>query len=251
MLSVGEWRRRILEYFMARGNHQFRCSTKEKIFDFFGSNTDANTDIAFATLLQNGLIITANSKGKKYYTIDFEKSNEIHRILIEESDEEKFEMIQPHEEEFKELTLVFTSASNKRNPRQGVYYYCVKQDDHSYWVVLLKSRIIGKAKRLILGSFNDASSRILKIWSSTMLVSEESNDGKFIRKQVEDIEKACGNNRQPSKAAFDVFEKIGLIKVVGKKGNSPIYIRTGIKPPIHNLDTIFAEDDKKGVVIKG
>ena len=238
--SVADWRKRILEYFIAGKSNRIRCSTKEKIFEFFGKHVDPNTDIAFSSLLQNELIIHAESSGKKFYTIDTEKIEKIKKIIVEESDEEKYEMIQPQKEEFEGLTLLFTTASDRRKPKNGVYYYCVKQDDHSYWIVLLKTQILGKARRLILGSFNDANSRIMKMWSATMVISEESNkDGKFIRKQVEDVETACGNNRQPSKAAFDIFVKTGLLKKVGKKGNSPIYEITGQKPPIENLDKYF------------
>jgi len=246
--SVADWRKRILEYFVARGNHVMRCSTKEKIFGFFGDHVDANTDIAFVTLLQNELIIQAESNGKKFYTIDFEKTSEIRKIIIEESDEEKYEMIQPQEEEFNGLTLLFTTASDRRKQKSGVYYYCVKQDDHSSWVVLLKSQILGNAKRLILGSFNDANSRIMKIWNATMIISEENKDGKFIRKQVEDVEKACGNNRQPSKAAFDIFVRTGLLKIIGKKGVSPIYEITGQKPPVENLDKYFKKIAEQRIV---
>lgn len=247
--SVADWRKRILEYFEVRGNHKIRCSTKEKIFGFFGDHVDANTDIAFATLLQNKLIIQAKSNGKKFYTIDFEKTSEIRKIIVEESDEEKYEMIQPQEEEFNDLTLLFTTANERRRPKQGVYYYCVKKDDHSYWIVLLKTQILGNAKRLILGSFNDANSRIMKIWNAAIGISGESNDnGKFIRKEVEDVEKACGNNRQPSKAAFDIFIKTGLIKIVGKKGNSPIYIVTGQKPPVENLDKYFEKITEQSLI---
>jgi hypothetical protein len=47
------------------------------------------------------------------------------------------------------------------------------------------------------------------------------------------------NNRQPSKAAFDIFKKIELTKVVGIKGRSEIYELTGHKPEIQNLDSFF------------
>ena len=114
--------------------------------------------------------------------------------------------------------------------------------------MLLKTQILGNAKRLILGSFNDANSRIMKIWDATLVISEESNEnGKFIRKQVEDVEKACGNNRQPSKAAFDIFVKTGLLKIIGKKGNSPIYAVTGQKPPVENLDKYFEKITEQSI----
>jgi len=240
--SVAEWRRRILMYFVASGNHQIRASTKKRIFASFGTHKDENTEVAFNTLLESKLIIQLESKGKKFYTIDFDRIRQIKQIVIQEIDEEKFEMIQPHPEEFKGLKLVFTSASERKNPRQGAYYYCVKENDNSIWAVLLKTRILGKATKINLGSFNDANSKISKIWNAVLIVSDMSKDGIFIRKRIEEQEpKACGNNRQPSKAAIDIFVKTGLLKVVDIKGLSIIYKRTGIKPTVQNLDAFFAE----------
>ena len=64
---------------------------------------------------------------------------------------------------------------------------------------------VGKAYRIILGSFKDPQSRIDRIWKATTKIGKANPDG-FRRKQVENIEQeACGNNRLPSKAAFDVF----------------------------------------------
>ena len=247
MLSVTEWRKRILEYFAARGNHIYRASTQEKIFQNFGSHIDANTYIAFATLLQSNLIENITSGKKTFYTLNIEKLEEVRRIIVEESDEEKCEIIQPQESEFDGLTLVFTSATERKQPRQGGYYYCVKKNDHSYWIVLLKTKILGNANRIKMGSFNDAQSRISRIWNAILVTSNEKKDGKFIRKDIEDLEpKACGNNRQPSKAAFDIFVKTGLIRIVERKGHSPVYVRTGEKPSISNLDVIFTEQKLNG-----
>jgi len=240
--SIAEWRRRFLTYFVASGNHQIRASTKKKIFASFGTHVDKNTDIAFNTLFDDGLLIQADSKGKKFYTVDFDKIREIKRIIIHELDEEKYEMIQPPPEEFDGLKLVFTSASERKNPRQGAYYYCVKENDNRYWVVLLKTRIIGKATKINLGSFDNANSKITKIWDAVLIVSQLSKDGTFIRKRIEEQDPiACGNNRQPSKAAMDIFEKTGLLEIVDIKGLSIIYQRTGMKPTVHNLEAFFTD----------
>lgn len=94
-------------------------------------------------------------------------------------------------------------------------------------------------------AFNDPNSRISKIWHATIRAAKESPDGNFNRKRIEDLEpRACGNNRQPSKAAFDIFRKSGLIETVGRKGNSEFYKLSGEKPKIQNLDTLFAESSK-------
>ncbi|MGB6462758.1 MAG: hypothetical protein WBF38_00845 [Nitrosotalea sp.] len=252
MRSVIEWRRRILEYLGARGNHQYRATTKEKIFAFFGDNIDDNTYIAFTTLLQDNLVITCNSGKKEFYTLDFSKVKEIGHIIFEEINEEKMEMVQPDKNEMEGLEIVFSSTSDKKNPRQGMYYYCVKKDDHADWIALQKTKILGKAKRIILGSLNHANSWISKIWAATLTISEQNADGKFNRKEIEDFDpKSCGNNRQRSKAAFDIFERFGLIKVVGKRRNSVLYERTSLKPTVHNLEEFFTRESEnnKGLTL--
>ena len=252
MRNVTEWRRRLLEYFGARDNHQFRASTKERIFATFGENVDENAHIAFTTLLQDKLIIKTHSGKKEFYTLDFTRSKEIGHIIFEEINEEKMEMVQPQKDEFDGLILVFSSTSEKKNPRQGMYYYCVKKDDHSDWIALQKTKIIERAKRIILGSFNSANSWVSMIWNAVLVVSDQTSDKKFIRKEIEDFDpKACGNNRQRSKAAFDIFEKAGLIKPVGKRRNAMLYERTGLKPTIHNLEEFFVREsaNNRGLTI--
>lgn len=253
MRSVIEWRRRILEYLGARGNHQFRASTKEKIFASFGENIDEYAHVAFTTLVQDGLIIKSKSGRKEFYTLDFTRSKEIGHIIFEEINEEKMEMVQPQKDEFEGLVLVFSSTGEKKNPRQGLYYYCVKKEDHSDWIALQKTKIIERAKRIILGSFNHANSWVSMIWAAVLVISEQNQDGKFIRKDIEDFDpKACGNNRQRSKAAFDIFEKAGLIKPIGKRRNAILYQRTGLKPTIHNLEEFFAREsvNNKAITIQ-
>lgn len=245
MRSVIEWRRRILEYLGANGNHQMRATTKEIIFATFGDHVDANTHIAFTTLLQDNLIIKTTSGKKEFYTFDFSKSKEIGHIIFEEINEEKMEMVQPQKDEFDGLALVFSSTSEKKNPRQGLYYYCVKKGDHTDWIALQKTKIIARAKRIVLGSFNHPNSWISMIWVAVLTISEQNADKKFNRKEIEDFDpKACGNNRQRSKAAFDIFERFGLIKPVGKRRNSILYERTDLKPTVHNLEEFFIRESE-------
>ncbi len=64
----------------------------------------------------------------------------------------------------------------------------------------------------------------MKIWRATLKVSKINKDKSFIRKWVENIEqKACGNNRLPSKSAFQIFVHLGWLQVTGKKGNINYY----------------------------
>ena len=237
-----------MECLAAGRNHPLRASSKEKILRNFGFHVDQNTDIAFLSLIRDELVVIVELKNSKYYTINFDQAVEIRRIISDVSNEEKFEIIQPSEEEFQGLNLMFQTESGRDFPNQGIYYYCTKKDDDSNWVVLLKTKVLGKAGRISLGSFNDSNSRISKIWHATVTAANESKDGTFNRKKVEDLEpKACGNNRQPSKAAFDIFKKSELIKKIDMRGNSEIYMLGIAKPQVQNLDSIFIESVKTKV----
>lgn len=170
------------------------------------------------------------SNGDDYYTIDlFDRLTEIKGILDEENLDTDSEMMKPDESETAGLKHIFTTKSYREYPKQSTYYYYVKEEDDSYWICLIKTKPHEKASKIILGSLKDPSSRIYRIWQATKTVSSTTDEGWFRRKQVEDIEqKACGNNRLPSKAAFDVFiYKKWLVSE--KRGRSTYYNMKTIK----------------------
>ncbi len=82
-----------------------------------------------------------------------------------------------------------------------------------------------------------------------MKVGKENTDG-FRRKQVENIEQeACGNNRLPSKAAFDIFVfKKWLIEE--KKGKSIFYKLNTITSKKEETSTKNESENQKQVTDK-
>jgi len=94
--------------------------------------------------------------------------------------------------------------------------------------------------KIILGSFNDANSRISRIWRATRQATRCEPDGKLILRWIEDIEQeACRNNRMPFGAAFRLFKHLKLIELVETKGKSEFYKLTGTEPNRDNLDEFF------------
>lgn len=102
-----------------------------------------------------------------------------------------------------------------------------------------KTKPNNRASRIILRSLKDPDSRITKIWNATLQAASNADNEPFIRKRVEDIEpKACGNNRLPSKAAFDIFVyKKWLTKVL--KGKKTLYKVNTIK----SKKDVFEDDE--------
>lgn len=226
MQQISEWKQRIISYLAARsgGYEAYRASGKGEIFRNFGTHVDPNADIAFLELLQEKIIMHVNSGLKSYYVLDFvDKREEIRRILRGETENGKAELVQPDESETNGLKLIFTKSADPKLLHRGNYYYYVKESDESFWVVLQKTQINTPAYRIVLGSEKDESSRICRIWKTAVEIGKE-NSYLVIRKQVEDKnQKACGNNRLPSKAAFDIFMHKGWLSEVSKKGRTITY----------------------------
>lgn len=224
MISIEEWRRRILRYFVDRSFYSaYRVTRKEEVLESFGSHLDENAYVAFLSLEQEGLILHYTSNGDDYYTIDiYDKKEQVTKIVEDEDLDTKSEMMQPDESETENFEHKFTTRGFRTYPSQSSYYHYTKKDDDSDWITLHKTKPKGKAYRIILGSLKDPESRISRIWKATLKIGQDNPDG-FRRKQIENIEQeACGNNRLPSKAAFDVFVfKKWLIEE--KRGKSIFY----------------------------
>ena len=74
------------------------------------------------------------------------------------------------------------------------------------------------------------------------MVSKLANNEEFVRKKVEDIEQAaCGNNRIPSKCAFDVFVHEGFLTITGQKRLSKKYKVNLVK----NKNDVFDDEDQR------
>lgn len=232
MIDVEEWKKRILQFFVDRSGYGrvYRVTKKDEVLDSFGSHKDTNTYIAWVQLETEGLILHYDSGGDDFYTIDFfDKQDQISRIIDNEELDTKSEIMQPDESEVEGLEYHFTEKGFRTYPEQSRYYYYTQKDDESYWICLHKTKPRGKAHRIILGSLKDKNSRITNIWNATLQAAKEANGEPFVRKRVEDIDpKNCGNNRLPSKAAFDVFSyKKWLTKIT--KGKKTLYQLNTVK----------------------
>ena len=241
MISIDEWKKRILQFFVDRSGfgRVYRVTRKDEVLDSFASHKDTNTYIAWVQLETEGLILHYTSNGDDYYTIDFfDKQDEITRIIDNDELDSKSDIMQPDESETEGLEYHFVEKGFRAYPEQSRYYYYTKTDDESFWICLHKTKPNNRASRIILGSLKDSGSRITRIWKATLQAALDAQDEPFIRKRVEDIEpKACGNNRLPSKAAFDVFTyKKWLARVT--KGKKTFYQINKVKSK-----TIISEKD--------
>ena len=246
VLSIIFWKQRILEYLVARSRHiVYKTSFENEMERQYSRFIDENYYMALQEL-KNEQILNERNVGGYHETSLYiiQKKDKIRYYLRMTPNDVRVEIIQPSPEELKGLEVVFDSSSERKYPNQGLYYYCKKTSVPNFWVVLIKHSPNKKATKVILGSELDDSSRISKIKKATKLVSKLATDGEFVRKNVEDIEQAaCGNNRIPSKCAFDVFVHEGFLIITGQKGLSKKYKLNTIKKKIDTFD----DDEQRNI----
>lgn len=235
MLTVAFWKQRILEYLVARSRYvAYKTTLEGEIERQYAGSINTNYYAAWEELKEEGILCERNVLGYPQASLYLvQKKDKIRYYLRLSPCDMRAKIIRPTPEELKGLKIIFDSSSERKYPNQGIYYYCKKTDNPNFWVVLIKHAPNKKATKVILGSQLDDSSRISKIKRATKLVSRLSGHAEFIRKNVEDIEQAaCGNNRIPSKCAFDVFVHEGFLVITGQHGLSKTYKLATIKKKV-------------------
>lgn len=234
--------------------HVYRLLTKEDLFSNFVNHIDLNTVHAFHSLIADKLIIEIKKNGTSFYCLNiFEKAEQIRAEINGKKQKIIIDVDQPLDKEFDELDFVFPTEANRAVPNRGKYYHCTKKADKTYWITLVKPKGNSKARRLVLGSINDPKSRLSRIEAAVKMVAQRSRYGYVIKKHVEDIEpKACGNQRQYSKAAFDILEFLKRIEAIGSKERRIIIyreVKEAYQTPLPTVrqirfDEIFEEQSK-------
>ena len=234
------WKQRIVEFMTARS--RYMTYVTEDLTEIEREMTqyhiDKNFYLSLQELIEEGIINIRNVYQLQGHVLDVkQKRDKIRYLLRMDENDTKAEMIKPTERELKGLKIVFDSLSERKMPNQGVYYYCTKIEDPNFWIVLIKHTPIRRAMRVLMGSLHDYESRMSKIYRATKLASQLKQDGVFVRKNIEDLDqKACGNNRIPSKCAFDIFVHLKYIKINGQQGLSKKYSLQRISKRIDNND---------------
>ena len=205
-----------------------------------GRHYNANLEHAIRSLMDKGIIMSLESNQERRYVVNFDKLDQAQFIINSRSDQQT-EVIQPFMAEPEGYLYWFDNAENERNFRgQNTYRFYVKKTDNLNFAVQLVAKSMGNAKTIVMGSLNDSDSYISRLWTATVNVSNEAEDGSFILQNLQDKDRiACGNNRQRGKIALDIFRKLGYIQKIGSKGNSTRFKLTGKKPFAMTLDEIF------------
>ena len=213
VVGVSEWKRRIVRFFVVSRAGLYKVPTEDALYEHFAANFEANTQKAFEELLEKDVIERKEIGTEVFYSVNPTKPKEIQSIL--DSVEETGEMMRPTSEETIGLKYEFTEKGSSRYRNRSFYYYYTSKENPDDWTVLIKTKAIPRPDKIHLGSVSDAGSRISMIWRAVCDV-EKDGGGFFVRKWVENLDQeACGNNRRPSKAAFEIFVHMELLERVG------------------------------------
>jgi hypothetical protein len=238
MPSISEWRIWILQQLISGGIHNILL--ERRLREEAGRHYDTRFDLALTSLMDEGIIMSLESKREKKYVVNFDKLDEAQKIINSETSYKSPTIIQPFIAEPEGYIYWFENKENRKFKKQSIYRVYFKKTDQMDFAAQLLTQSMTNPKTLYMGSLNEPDSYISKLWHAASTIAEERKDGTFILQDLQDRERiACGNNRQRGKIALIIFRTLGYIQPVEIKGNSTIFKVSGKKPFAITLDEVF------------
>jgi hypothetical protein len=238
MPSISEWRIWILLQLISEGLHNILL--EGRLREEAGRHYDTRFDLALTSLMDEGIIMSLESKREKKYVVNFDKLDEAQKIINSETSYESPAIIQPYIAEPEGYIYWFENKETRKFKKQSTYRVYFKKTDQMDFAAQLMTQSMSNPRTLYMGSLNEPDSYISKLWHAASTIAEERKDGTFILQDLQDRERiACGNNRQRGKIALIIFRTLGYIQPVEIKGNSTIFKVSGKKPFAITLDEVF------------
>jgi len=244
MPSISEWRVWILRQLISDGI--YNVMLEERLRHEAGRHYDTKFDLAMTSLMDEGIIMSLESKREKKYVVNFDKLDEAQKMINLETIYKSPTIVQPYIAEPEGYIYWFENNEGRKFKKQSIYRVYFKKTDQMDFAAQLMTQSMTNPKTLYMGSLNDSDSYISKLWRAASTIAEESKDGTFILQDLQDRERiACGNNRQRGKIALIIFRTLGYIQAVETKGNSTKFKIGGKKPFAMTLDEVFNIMDNK------
>lgn len=248
MPSISEWRIWILQQLISDGIHNVML--EERLREEAGRHYDTKFDLALSSLMDEGIVMSLESKREKKYVVNFDKLDEAQKIINSETSYESPTIIQPYIAEPEGYIYWFENKENRKFKKQSIYRIYFKKTDRMDFAAQLMTQSMTNPKTLYMGSLNESDSYISKLWHAASSIADESNDGTFILQDLQDRERiACGNNRQRGKIALIIFRALGYIQAIETKGNSTKFKIGGKKPFAITLDEVFNIKNNKNSAV--
>src|SRR5918912_2976557 len=247
MPSISEWRIWILQQLISDGIHNIML--EERLREEAGRHYDTKFDLALSSLMDEGIVMSLESKREKKYVVNFDKLDEAQKIINSETSYKSPAIIQPYFAEPEGYVYWFENKEDRKFKKQSIYRVYFKKTDQMDFAAQLMTQSMNNPKTLYMGSLNDSDSYISKLWRAAAAIARESIDGTFILQDLQDRERiACGNNRQRGKIALILFRALGSIQAIEPKGNSTKFKVGGKRPFAMTLDEVFNLTDKRNLV---
>jgi len=240
MLIIQEWQRWILRQLLSEGIH--KSINENQLYWEAGRHFDPNFLPALRSLIDEGIIMVLESNRQRKFLVNFDMIDVAQSMInssFKQSHHER--VIQPYMPEPEGYVYWFdNNQENRKYRRQNIYRFYTSKTDRMEFAAQLITPSRSRSRTLYMGSLNNSSSHIFRLWKAALELSNESDDGTFILQDLQDRERiACGNNRQRGKISIDIFKKLGYIQEMGTKGNSTRFKISGRKPFAVTLDEIF------------
>ena len=248
MPSISEWRRWILQQLISKEIHSVML--EGSLRQEAGRHYDTKFDLALTSLMDEGIIMSLESKRQKKYVVNFDKLDEAQKMINSETNwANQFPtIIQPYIAEPEGYIYWFENKEDRKFKKQSIYRVYFKKTDQKDFAAQLMTQSMINTKTIYMGSLNESDSHISKLWRAASTIAEESRDGTFILQDLQDRERiACGNNRQRGKIALIIFRTLGYIQAVETKGNSTKFKLSGKRPFTMTLDEVFNIIDNKNL----
>ncbi|HEX5977913.1 MAG TPA: hypothetical protein VFY68_11580, partial [Nitrososphaeraceae archaeon] len=158
-----------------------------------GRHYDTRFDLALTSLMDEGIIMSLESKREKKYVVNFDKLDEAQKIINSETSYESPTIIQPYIAEPEGYIYWFENKETRKFKKQSTYRVYFKKTDQMDFAAQLMTQSMSKPRTLYMGSLNEPDSNISKLWHAASTIAEERKDGTFILQDLQDRERiACG-----------------------------------------------------------
>jgi hypothetical protein len=122
MRKVDEWRKIIVEHFVARiYMHHYKSISHSSIYAWMDLYENNDIIHAFESLLQDKILLKTKGKDEIFYLLDnMEKTSEIRNIVRKEPFTDRAEKIKPEKQSFKGKIELFNATTERAWPNRGV-----------------------------------------------------------------------------------------------------------------------------------
>src|ERR671921_1893598 len=125
---------------------------------------DNKFDLAMTSLMDEGIIMSLESRREKKYVVNFDKLDEAQKMINSETIYKSPTIVQPYIAEPEGYIYWFENNEDRKFKKQSIYRVYFKKTDQMDFAAQLMTQSMTNPKTLYMGSLNDSDSYISKLW---------------------------------------------------------------------------------------